>query len=186
MIFKQNPLNLILTEWINITHIRIHKSFVKYLQNAGGFIVHFVTSTCNSSRLQHTLQNKYNQYYWSRDKLLPGLPVKGLITAYIGRNPTLSNLHPHRICIFRTPSFGLNLNADDQYSQLKRFTLVRYLTDWANENHTSTMCIFVQTGFFCFVLFCFVLFFSQNRVPKAEQSTIWEKKEKHSITRNKA
>ena len=69
-------------------------------------------------------------------KSLPGLPgVKGLIAAYIWRNPNSSNSHPHRVCNFRTLSSGSGSNADDQYSQLKRF-IVRDITDWANENHT--------------------------------------------------
>ena len=55
-------------------------------------------------------------------KSLPGLPgVKGLTAAYIWRNPSLSNLHSHRKCDSRTFSSGLDTNADDQYSQLKRF-----------------------------------------------------------------
>ena len=53
-------------------------------------------------------------------KSLPGLPgVKGLIAAYIWRNPSSSNSHPHRVCNFRTRSSGSDSNADDQYNQLK-------------------------------------------------------------------
>ena len=68
-------------------------------------------------------------------KSLPGLPgVKGLIAAYIWRNPNSSNSHPHRICNFRTLISGSDSNGNDQYGQLKRF-IVRDLTNWANENH---------------------------------------------------
>ena len=98
-------------------------------------------------------------------KPLLGLPgVKGLITAYIWRNPSSSNSHPHRICNFRTLSFGLDLNADDQYSQLKGFK-VRDLTDWANENHTlllygllnrKTVCRYLGFGHYsCNLLICY-------------------------------
>ena len=58
----------------------------------------------------------------------PGLPwVKGLIAAYIWRNRSLSNLHPHRIYNFCILSSGLDSNADDWF-------IVWDLTDWANEN----------------------------------------------------
>ena len=80
------------------------------------FIVHYASLTCNSTRLQH------------------------ITAAYIWHNyNSLSNSHPHRICNFRTLSSGSDSNADNQYSQLKRF-IVRDLTDWANENHLSMVC----------------------------------------------
>ena len=96
------------------------------------FIVHYASLTCNSTRPQHTLQI-IQSVLITGFQSLPGLPgVKGLIAACIWRNPSSSNSHPHRICKFRTLSPGLDSNADDQYSQLKRF-IVRDLTDSANE-----------------------------------------------------
>ena len=98
--------------------------------------MHYASLTCNSTRPQHI---HVQSVLITGFKSLPGLPgVKGLIAAYIWRNPSSSNSHPHRICNFRTLSSGSDSNADNQYSQYTakwRF-IVRDLTDWANENHT--------------------------------------------------
>ena len=97
--------------------------------------MHYASLTCNSTRPQHTFTEHIQSVLITGFKSLPGLPgVKGLIAAYIWRNPNSSNSHPHRVCNFRTLSSGSDSNADDQYSHLKRF-IVRDLTDWANENY---------------------------------------------------
>ena len=92
----------------------------------------------NAGNLQCTIFHAASVHFTEHNQLvlfigfksLPdGLPgVKGFIAAHIGRNPSSSNSHPHRICNFRTLSTELDSNADDQYSQLKRFT-VRDLTN---------------------------------------------------------
>ena len=82
------------------------KNINKWINKCRWFIVHF------TEHIRSVLINGFES--------LPGLPgVKGLIAAYIWHNPSLSNLHPHRICNFCTLSSWSDSNVDDQWSQLK-------------------------------------------------------------------
>ena len=63
-------------------------------------------NTCSNMQVL----TKIKQSHYS-SKSLSGLPgVEGIIAAYIWRNPSLSNSHPHRTCNFRTLSSSLDSN----------------------------------------------------------------------------
>ena len=77
------------------------------------FIVHYAFPTWNSMWPQHTFQS--TSVLTTEFESLPGLSgAKRLIAAYIWRNSSWSNSHPHRICNFYTLNSGLDLNMDDQ------------------------------------------------------------------------
>ena len=105
------------------------------------FIVHYASLTCKFHAAPAHFTEHIQSVLITGFKSLPGLPrVKGLIAAYIWRNPNSSNAYPHRVCNFRTLSSGSDWNTDDQYSKLKRF-IVLDLTDWAITRTTMT-CVF--------------------------------------------
>ena len=107
--------------------------------------MHYASLTCNSHAASAHFTEHVQAVLITGFKSLPGLPgVKGLIAAYIWCNPSSSYSHSHRICNFCTLSSGSDSNADDQYSQLKRF-IVRDLTNGANENDLDTLwCIYTS------------------------------------------
>ena len=87
--------------------------------------------------------------------------LPGLIAAYIvWCNPKSSNSHLHRVCNFRTLTYGLNLNTDDQYNQLKRFKVRALLTELKRTTKTYFGRNFVI--FVCYFQHCVTTYLFYN------------------------
>ena len=82
--------------------------------------------------------NTISSYLWVVITTWNPWRKRAYCSLYIWCNPSLNKSHSCRVCNFRTLSFRLDLNAEDQYSQLKRF-IVQDLTNWANENQIMKM-----------------------------------------------